>query len=223
MFLLGSVANCLFYVVVGWSLYWLVFYRGQSVAFIFLPLQSQETNFNLFIIIGFVLKLIDVFYLIFVQTSFDIFFIDWERPKVNELGIDLLKTQKFTRLPPIEQQKEKLTESYKLETEKEMPQQNNVSCWRTLFVANEWNEIQTYRKVNSTFQLIAVLFLLKVINLEALTLRDISGNLNRDVNDYKAPYSSVLRVAMATSMYLAIGFINYKIQIKNKNFLDVFF
>ena len=61
------------------------------------------------------------------------------------------------------------------------------------------------RKVNSTFQLIAVLFLLKVINLEALTLRDISGSLNRDVNEYKAPYSSVLRVAIASSMYLALG------------------
>ena len=207
MFLLGSVANCLFYTVIGWSLYWLIFYRGQSVAFIFLPLQSQETIFNLFIIIGFILKLIDVFYLIFVQTSYDIFFIDWERPKVNESGKDLLTSQKLTRLPPIEQPKDKLSESYQPGTVREMTKQNNVSCWRTLFVANEWNEIQTYRKVNSTFQLIAVLFLLKVINLEALTLRDISGSLNRNANDYKAPYSTVLRVSIASSMYLALGII----------------
>jgi meckelin len=149
MFLLGSVGSCLFYTVVGWSLYWLCFYRGQSVAFIFLPIESQETIFNLFIIIGFILKLIDVLYLIFVQTSYDIFFIDWERPRAYDSGRDLLKSQKQTRLPPIEQQKDKFLESYKLDTEKETTKeifkQTNVSCWRTLFVANEWNELQTYR------------------------------------------------------------------------------
>lgn len=37
-----------------------------------------------------------------------------------------------------------------------------VSIWRTYFVANEWNEIQTIRKINPTFQIMAVLFFLEV-------------------------------------------------------------
>lgn len=37
-----------------------------------------------------------------------------------------------------------------------------VSIWRTYFVANEWNEIQTIRKINPTFQIISVLFFLEV-------------------------------------------------------------
>ena len=37
-----------------------------------------------------------------------------------------------------------------------------VSIWRTYFVANEWNEIQTIRKISPTFQIMAVLFLLEV-------------------------------------------------------------
>jgi meckelin len=37
-----------------------------------------------------------------------------------------------------------------------------VSIWRTYFVANEWNEIQTIRKISPTFQVIAVLFFLEV-------------------------------------------------------------
>lgn len=37
-----------------------------------------------------------------------------------------------------------------------------VSIWRTYFVANEWNEIQTIRKIDPTFQVIAVLFFLEV-------------------------------------------------------------
>jgi len=39
---------------------------------------------------------------------------------------------------------------------------NTVSAWRTCFAANEYNEIQTFRRVNVTFQLFFVLFLLKV-------------------------------------------------------------
>lgn len=38
-----------------------------------------------------------------------------------------------------------------------------VSIWRTYFVANEWNEIQTTRKINPTFQIMAVLFFLEVL------------------------------------------------------------
>ena len=43
---------------------------------------------------------------------------------------------------------------------------NTVSVWRTYFVANEYNEIQTFRRINLTFQLFFVLFLLKVIIIE---------------------------------------------------------
>ena len=39
---------------------------------------------------------------------------------------------------------------------------NNVSVWRTYFVANEFNEIQTFRRINVPFQLFFVLFFLKV-------------------------------------------------------------
>ena len=48
-----------------------------------------------------------------------------------------------------------------------------------LFVANEWNEIQVFRKINPTFQIILVLFILKVFNLENLALRDDVSSLNQ--------------------------------------------
>lgn len=41
-------------------------------------------------------------------------------------------------------------------------QPNSVSIWRTYFVANEWNEIQTRRKTSITFQLVASVFILEV-------------------------------------------------------------
>lgn len=45
-----------------------------------------------------------------------------------------------------------------------------VSIWRTYFIANEWNEIQTIRKINPLFQVLAVLFFLEVILLLLLFL-----------------------------------------------------
>lgn len=39
---------------------------------------------------------------------------------------------------------------------------NTISAWRTCFVANEFNEIQTFRRINVSFHLLFVLFLLKV-------------------------------------------------------------
>lgn len=44
-------------------------------------MRDQEKNFKALITVSFVLKFIDVLNTIFVQTSYEMFFIDWERPK----------------------------------------------------------------------------------------------------------------------------------------------
>ena len=56
----------------------------------------------------------------------DIFFVDWERPrgKISSSG------------------------DAKQQVQSETP----VSIWRTYFIANEWNEIQTTRKINDVLQ-----------------------------------------------------------------------
>lgn len=38
-----------------------------------------------------------------------------------------------------------------------------VSIWRTYFVANEWNEIQSHRRTSLTIQLICTVLLIKVL------------------------------------------------------------
>jgi hypothetical protein len=49
---------------------------------------------------------------------------------------------------------------------------NSVSVWRSYFVANEFNEIQTFRRISLTFQLFFVLFLLKVVLSEGVEHAD---------------------------------------------------
>lgn len=71
------------------------------------------------------------------QVTVDIFFIDWEKPRGKICAPGPSNSETQTKTAP-------------------------VSMWRTYFVANEWNELQTIRNINPTFQLFATLFFLKV-------------------------------------------------------------
>jgi hypothetical protein len=52
--------------------------------------------------------------------------------------------------------------------------------------------------------LIFTLSFLKVVNLEAICTADCNTSINVDLNSYKSDYSSILRVGMAASIYLAL-------------------
>jgi len=126
MFLISGLSNVFFIVAIGLAIYWLIFYKGQSLAFVFIPLPSQEASFKSVLIIAFIFKLIDVVHLILVQCSYDIFFIDWERPKLKGAS------QETTVLKPRNNSDKKKEESKLISDELESL--NNVSCWRSLFV-----------------------------------------------------------------------------------------
>ncbi len=213
MYLFGSLSNVFFLVAVGVSIYWLIFFKGQGVAFVLIPQSAEEEPFRICLIIAFVLKFVDIIHLILVQCSYDIFFIDWERPRETNtpMYVNNADTNASTsRLPRAAGDKQSPEDARKHSFD-DTKMQSKVSCWRSLFVANEWNEIQTFRKINPVIQLIALLFFLKVVNLEELTTADCNVGLVRDVNLYKAPYSGVLRVGMASSIYIALAFVQYLI------------
>ncbi|XP_073782170.1 meckelin isoform X3 [Danio rerio] len=182
VFYAGDLANVFFIITVGTGLYWLIFFKAQLFVSVLLPLPAQEERFVVYVGCAFALKTVQFLHKIFVQLSVDVFFIDWERPRG--------KTTKH-----VEGSGE--TKS----------QASPVSIWRTYFVANEWNEIQTIRKINPTFQVMAVLFFLEVVGFSNLALRDPSSNLNRSAEEYTPPYSLILRYGVATAMWLCIGLI----------------
>ena len=109
----------------------------------------------------------------------DIFFIDWERPKEggNKMSAD----------------------------GKSVGTGSSVSIWRTYFVANEWNEIQTIRKTNVFFQLMATLFFLEVLNFKEFGRSDPSNDLFPNDQYYDSPYNPMLRFAIGCSVYIGIG------------------
>lgn len=162
LFTCGNLANVFFLIVFCASLDIFVFFKGQSAIHVLLPTDAQEELIQIYLTTAFVLKvfinfssifisikliarstlqIVEVGHLIYNQITIDIFFIDWERPRarnsVPRTGIN---------------------GSVNSDIEEQQP----VSIWRTYFVANEWNEIQTKRKLNINIHLMITIFILKV-------------------------------------------------------------
>ncbi|KAJ6663950.1 hypothetical protein lerEdw1_008904 [Lerista edwardsae] len=135
-------------------------------------------------------KALQFLHMLASQLTIDIFFIDWERPKGKVLkALEGENGIKSTSAP--------------------------VSIWRTYFIANEWNEIQTIRKINPLFQVLAVLFFLElffklsfqIVGFSNLALMDSSSSLTRSPESYKAPWSSILRFGVSAVLWLVIAII----------------
>lgn len=178
----GDLANVFFIVTVGTGLYWLIFFKAQKSVSVLLPMPAQEERFVTYVGCAFAMKALQFLHKLISQITIDIFFIDWERPKGKVLkAVEGEGGVRSATVP--------------------------VSIWRTYFVANEWNEIQTVRKTNPLFQVLSTLFFLEVVGFKNLALMDSSSSLSRNLSDYVAPYSRILRYAVATAIWLVIGII----------------
>ncbi|KAM9310306.1 meckelin [Pholidichthys leucotaenia] len=180
LFYAGDLANVFFVVTVGTGLYWLIFYKAQQFVSVLLPLPAQEEQFVTYIGCAFALKAVQFLHKLILQVSVDIFLIDWERSRTKTT-----RTMQATG----EQKRDP----------------SPVSIWRTYFVANEWNEIQSIRKISPTFQIMAVLFFLEVLGFSNLALRDPWSDLQRPSESYTPSYSLTLRYGLATTLWLCIG------------------
>jgi len=114
-----------------------------------------------------------------LQVSVDIFLIDWERPSGNVVSLNT--------------------------TKKEAGKETQVSVWRTYFIANEWSEIQTTRRISPIFQYFVMVLILNVIGVGNIATMDSSSNLNLNSSSYTAPMSSVLRFALIGCVYILLG------------------
>ncbi|XP_063780176.1 meckelin [Pseudophryne corroboree] len=173
----GVLANVFVAVTVGIGLYWLLLFKGQLYVSVLLPLPNDEKHFITYVSCAFILKALQFLHTLISQLNIDIFFIDWERPKNRPI-----KSEGGIKTDPAP-----------------------VSIWRTYFIANEWNKIQTLRKINPLFQVLVVLFFLEIVGFENLALRDSSSSLSRDAQGYVAPWSRILRYGVAFALWIAIG------------------
>uniref|UniRef100_A0A674IVK4 Transmembrane protein 67 n=1 Tax=Terrapene triunguis TaxID=2587831 RepID=A0A674IVK4_9SAUR len=186
LFYAGDLANVFFIITVGTGLYWLIFFKAQQFVSVLLPLPSQEEDFVTYVGCAFALKALQFLHKLFSQLTVDVFFIDWERPKGKILkAVEGEGGIKSAAAP--------------------------VSIWRTYFIANEWNEIQTVRKINPLFQVLAVLFFLEVVGFSNLALMDSSSSLTRSSESYIAPWSRILRFGVSTVLWLVIAMLQISV------------
>lgn len=106
--------------------YWFVFFKMQERVFLFVPThETYWTNFEqydwLFAWVAGSKLVTVLFKVYFDQTSFDVYLIDWERPKpvTSEVIVAGGSKQKERR------SRDKL----------------DVNAWRSLFLVNELNEL----------------------------------------------------------------------------------
>ena len=138
-------SEIMFWLVFFTTAYWFVTYKLQANAFILLPsIDDWSTSYKIFdIIFGLILgfRVIAILIKIVEQSYVDIFLIDWERT-----GDPLLANRK-----PTEQD----------------PTVNQAIVWRSIFVANEFNEMQTeYRYIRPETTLIWFAFFIKALGWE---------------------------------------------------------
>ena len=121
-------------------------------------------------------------HLIFSQSYIDIFFIDWEKPRLRG-------------------EKQAPNQNQASDTRHD----NGVSIWRTYFAVNEWNEIQSYRKTSRVFNIMGALFFLSVLGFENFGTSDPRANQYFTSDQYKAPFSPSFRFAINVSVWIVIG------------------
>ena len=180
-FTLGSLSTMYFWILFGMSSLWLIFFKEQDVVYRLLPNSTQEEIFRDLLIVAFVFKMVDLYHVISFQISVDVFFIDWERPRPLPRG----NNQGVDPKAP-------------------------VSVWRTLFIGNEWNELQTLRKISPEIQIGLVLFFLKVVGFEHLTTTDPTRRYSVDqASEYVGDEGHLLRFAVVVLLFMSIAFVQW--------------
>ncbi|XP_018652741.1 hypothetical protein Smp_156860 [Schistosoma mansoni] len=171
LFAAGNISNAFLIVIYFVSIYFLIFYKVQSVYLINLP--NSDEFILIYIAIAFALKCIDLIHLIAVQCTMDIFLIDWEPPKFNR-NINNVNPPSNTDIQSSSRSQSlgkyniisDMTDNLVVRSKKELRsslqpssiisdqmEDTGISVWRIIYVANEWNEIQTYRIIQWLFSI----------------------------------------------------------------------
>ncbi|CAD6198590.1 unnamed protein product [Caenorhabditis auriculariae] len=83
--------------------------------------------------------------------------------------------------------------------------------WRTYLIANEWNELQRYRKTRLPLQIVTFLFLHEYFSLKNWAIVEPGFHRNLDDNFYDS--TLLTRFAVVVFLYLSLAFIQWIIQV----------
>ena len=142
-------------------LYWWFFFKLQPEVHTLLPVEDDLKPFEVLLSMAFVGQILHLGFTLNRQCNIDAFFIDWE------------KSHGALKQPAVNEHVEEGGES----KENMAP----VSYWRSIFITNEWSELQTARMVNVELTLLGLVFLLRGCDLDNL------ATSNPEYEDLRGP------------------------------------
>ncbi|XP_053690922.1 meckelin [Sabethes cyaneus] len=191
VYLCSNVGTALLGVTVIVALHVFVTYKTQETVKILLPAEVQGA-LEVFVYLAFSFKLLKLVR-IFIQISgIDIFFIDWERPKILDNGLGnqrshLLDTTSVTS------------------NTTNRPSCDSVSAWRNYFIANEWQELATKRKISMFSHVILLIVTFSFLGFEHWSSRSFALHVHEN-EEYIGADDKVLTIAVGILVYSFIYF-----------------
>ena len=222
----GTISLVFFVVSAGCFIHWFLFFKKQSVLHTLLPTPDQEYMIWVYVVIAFGLYSLKVIHDLIVACTVDIFLIDWERPKSRiSQWPQLEKLRSLSSKASSVDEKEEVSAPNKLLTARRSSIQASVapkgeqcpdvSIWRSIFVANEWLELFSHRKLNLQFHLLSVIVIIKVFRFEEMFKHD--NILFESSEDREhVPDSLTCRIAVNILVYVML----LLIQIGYKSLVD---
>ncbi|KAG5680865.1 hypothetical protein PVAND_010346 [Polypedilum vanderplanki] len=233
--LMANISNAFFVFILIFIAYVYFVYKSQStIVKIMLPIEREEGMIEILFAFAIIFKVVKLLKLFFDMITLDIFFIDWERPKAFNTSDHFLhgSNKSHPGTPSI-------TSSLK-PTLSSSPSPTNdcVSAWRNYFVANEWQELITKRKISVQLHVIFVIVFLIIFGFENLSSTDFGWFLNATHHEISnettvadiTNENRLLKVATGAMIYLFIyilqriwNFLVYERFIDNclQQFIDV--
>eukprot|EP00002_Diphylleia_rotans_P006003 TRINITY_DN1526_c0_g1_i1.p2 TRINITY_DN1526_c0_g1~~TRINITY_DN1526_c0_g1_i1.p2 ORF type:complete len:484 (-),score=83.77 TRINITY_DN1526_c0_g1_i1:163-1614(-) len=177
-------ARYMFYMLGIMSLYFFTNYKGQAELNVLLPFSRDLMKFENMLITAFVCQTVAILHLMKFQTSADFFIIDWEKPRSRLFD----KEQKQGRVAP-------------------------VPVWRSLFVANELNEVLNESRYSLETTLFGLLFFLEVLQLNYLGVERPGDDLTPDETHPILRYAcaAIFWSVVMIMQYLYVGVIKRKL------------
>jgi meckelin len=195
----GDVFFCFLFGTAGWML---IIYKEQDDIYVMLPISegpntsSLAVVFRQILIAVFVAKCVHIVELVYSQTRHDIFLIDWEQPRDSrdgdaESGGDARGRGSSVHRPVAN-------------TAAGSDPSHGVSTWRTVFVANEWAQLQSARSISLEVSLVFLLFFQQGLGLEDFSRLTPAGTGAPGI-----PHDLFLRFALSSFLLLALALVQW--------------
>uniref|UniRef100_A0A915CPX8 Meckelin n=1 Tax=Ditylenchus dipsaci TaxID=166011 RepID=A0A915CPX8_9BILA len=197
-----NISN-VFLFVIGFISIWINFAYKLQQHLVYLPLSyNQEWSFVAYIISATSLKFVVLIHNYVALTLVETFFIDWERSRI---------TVERPRDPTLDVSAEGLEANPTVSANQKASKQAPVVIWRTYLIANEWNELQGYRKTSLTVQMLSLLLLLDYFSFADYA--KIQPGFDRYNQPREYSETRMSRFAVDISFYLFIGLLQWLFQV----------